>query len=85
MSSTFSAMNIAADELKETYPNAKFYFLDLCAITTLAYAELVEISKLIKEGNSPEDIIRIFNERILNNFALLAFSDDLNSLRKAED
>lgn len=83
MSSTFSAMNIAADELKETYPNAKFYFLDLCAITTLAYAELVEISKLIKEGNSPEDIIRIFNERILNNYALLAFSDDLKFFKKS--
>ena len=36
MSGTFNAMNIALDELKEEYPDRKFYEIDTRGITILS-------------------------------------------------
>lgn len=83
MSSTFNAMHLAVEELKEKYPERKFYSLDLKSITSLARAILVDISGLIKDGKSPEEIIAIAKKEIIPHYALYAFADDLSFFRRS--
>lgn len=83
MSGTFNAMRLAIEELKETYKDRKFYDVDLKSITVLGYAELQELSKLVKENNSIDEILDIYHTEIESHFALMAFSDDLKFFKKS--
>ncbi len=83
MSGTFNAMHLAIDELKETYKERKFYDVDLKSITVLGYAQLQELSKLIKSSKSIEEILDIFHTKIESHFALMSFSDDLKFFKKS--
>ncbi len=83
MSGTFNAMRLAIEELQETYKERKFYDVDLKSITVLGYALLQELSKLIKENKSIDEILDIYHTEIESHFALMAFSDDLKFFKKS--
>ena len=57
MSGTFNAMNLALEELKEKYPERKFYTVDTKGITICAYYTVRRIGKLYKEGKTVEEIL----------------------------
>jgi DegV family protein with EDD domain len=76
MSGTFSSMNIALEELKEKYPERKFYSIDTKAITVLSYLIIKEIGKLYKEGKSIEELLAWANENV-DKYAIYFYADDL--------
>ena len=76
MSGTFSSMNIALEELKEKYPERKFYSIDTKAITALSYLIIKEIGKLYKEGKSIEELLAWANENV-DKYAIYFYADDL--------
>ena len=83
LSGTFNSMKIAIDMLEEKYPERRIYILDTKAITGLAYIILLDISKLYKEGKSPEEIIAYVNEESLKHYAFFGFADDLQFFKKS--
>lgn len=83
MSSTFNAMNIAVQSLKEKYPERTIYALDTKAITSLALAILIEVSKLAKQGKSAEEIIAIAEKDIIPHFAISAFASNLDFFKRS--
>ena len=76
MSGTFSSMNIALEDLKEKYPERKFYSIDTKAITVLSYLIIKEIGKLYKEGKSVEELLAWANENV-DKYAIYFYADDL--------
>ncbi len=83
LSGTFNSMKIAIDMLEEKYPERRIHILDTKAITGLAYIILLDISKLYKEGKSPEEIIAYVNEESLKHYAFFGFADDLQFFKKS--
>lgn len=82
MSGTFSAMNIAVNELKELYPERKFYAIDTLAITTGALNIVEKIGDMYLAGKSPEEIVEWAKEGIYHT-ATYYFADDLRFLRRS--
>lgn len=82
MSGTFNALNVALDELKETYPDRKCYMIDTKGITLLSLSIVLEVGKLYKEGKSIEEILA-WSEREVDRFAVYFFCDDLKFFRKS--
>ena len=58
MSGTFNSMNLALEELKEKYPERKFYTVDTMGISLMGYAVAKEVIKMYKEGKSAEEIVK---------------------------
>lgn len=82
MSGTFSAMNIAVSELKEKYPERKFYAIDTLAITIGALRIAEEIGDMYLDGKSPEEIVEWAKDGIYHT-ATYYFADDLSFLRRS--
>ena len=82
MSGTFNALNIALEELKETYPDRKFYMIDTKGITLLSLSIVLEVGKLYKEGKTIEEILA-WAEKEVDKFAVYFFCDDLKFFRKS--
>ena len=76
MSGTFNAMNLALEELKEKYPERKFYALDTRAITICSLNIVKEIGEMSKNGASVEDILK-WSETEMDKFAVYFYADDL--------
>lgn len=76
MSGTFNSMNIALEELKEKYPDRKFYTIDTKAITALSYLIIKEIGKLYKEGKTIEELLAWAKENV-DKYAIYFYADDL--------
>lgn len=76
MSGTFSAMNIAVKELKEKYPERKFYEIDTKGITALSYAIALEIGEMYKEGATVEEMLAWADKEVLKH-AIYFYVDDL--------
>lgn len=76
MSGTFDAMRIALRELKEAYPERKFYEVDTKGITIGSYNIVLEIGDLYKQGKSPEEILEWAKTEV-DKFAVYFFADDL--------
>ncbi len=76
MSSTFNAMRLALDELKEKYPERKFYDIDTLLISIGGYAMATEIGKLYKKGATGEEIVA-WAEKEREHFAVYFFAEDL--------
>lgn len=51
-------MNIAIEELKEKYPQGKFYTIDTKGITICSLNILKEIGQLYKEGKNIDEILK---------------------------
>ena len=82
MSGTFGAMNIAINDLKERYPERKFYTIDTKGITICAYTIAREIGDLIKSGKSVEEVIK-WAETEVDKFAIYFYADDLTFFRRS--
>ena len=82
MSGTFNAMHLALEELKEKYPERKFYSVDTKAITCLGYAIAKEGIRLWKEGKSGEEIVKAI-EDFRDHYTIYFYSDDLKFFAKS--
>ena len=82
MSGTFNAMNIVVEELKEKYPERKFYTIDTKGITILSLIIVKEIGKLYKSGASITEIMD-WADKNVDHFATYFFADTLNFFAKS--
>lgn len=82
MSGSFNAMRIALENLKEKYPERKFYEFDTKGITILEYLIAREMAKLFNSGKSAEEVIAWGNENV-DKFACYFFADDLKFFAKS--
>ncbi len=82
MSGTFNAMNLALAELKEKYPERKFYAIDTKGISILAYQVALEVKKMLDEGKSIDEVIAWAEENCLN-YSAVFYVDNLDFLRRS--
>lgn len=76
MSGTFDAMRLALQELKEKYPERKFYQIDTKGITICSYNIVCEVGDLYKQGKSAEEIVEWAKTEV-DKFAIYFFANDL--------
>lgn len=82
MTMTFNEMETALAELKEKYPERKFYRVDTKGITTLALGIVLEIGDLYKAGKSAEEILA-WAEKEVDHFTVYFFADDLKFFKRS--
>jgi len=82
MSTTFNNMNKAVEQLKEKYPERKFYTIDTKGVTNLSLNIFYEIADMVKEGRSLPEIMK-WAEIEVNKFALYLFADDLKFFKRS--
>ena len=82
MSGTFNSLNIAIEELKEKYPERKFYTIDTKAITALSYLIIKQMGVLYKEGKSAEELIKWADTEV-QKYAIYFYADDLTFFRQS--
>lgn len=82
MTATFGFMNMALEELKQKYPERKFYEIDTKGITIPSYNIACEIGDMILAGNSVEEILK-WSETEVDKFATYFFANDLKFFRKS--
>ena len=82
MSGTFSAMNIAYDELKAKYPERTLYLLDTKAISIGSLNILEEIGDMYLRGATVEEILK-WGETEIYKFAVYFFAEDLSFFRRS--
>lgn len=76
MTATFDAMDQAVKELREKYPERKFYSVDTKGITILSCVIAMEIGELFKRGATAEEVLE-WAEREVDHFAVYFFASDL--------
>ncbi len=82
MSGTFNSLSLALEELKEKYPERKFYQIDTKGITILSYNIAIEIANLYKQGKTIDEILAWAKEEI-DHFTVYFFSEDLKFFAKS--
>jgi DegV family protein with EDD domain len=82
MSSTFSAMNLAIEQLKEKYPERHVYTIDTYGITICSYVLVREIGDRAKKGASLEELMNWAKEEV-QHFATYFYADDLKFFAKS--
>jgi DegV family protein with EDD domain len=82
MSGTFDSMNIALEELSETYPNRKVYTIDTKGISILSYIIVKEVAKLYNQGKMVEEILKWANEEV-DHYAVYFYADDLKFFQRS--
>ncbi len=83
MSATFNSMRLALEQLKEKYPERKFYELDTKGITLEGYHVAKEAVRLfIEEKKTPEEIIE-WGKKEVDKYACYFFADDLKFFGKS--
>ena len=82
LSGTFSIMAKAVEELKEKYPERKFYSIDTKGISVLGLIIVREIGELYLAGKTAEEIVEWANENVLH-YAFLSYADDLKFFAKS--
>lgn len=82
MSATFNAMRLALDELKEEYPDRKFYEIDAKGITIGARSLVLEVMKLYKQGKSVEELLKFADDEV-QHFAVYFFADNLKFFKRS--
>lgn len=82
MTCTFDAMHEALKELREEFPERKFYEIDTKGITILAYVIVREIGDMLLAGKTPEEVCAWADREILH-FAQYFFADDLKFFRRS--
>ncbi len=76
MTGTFNAMNIALQELKEKYPERKFWEVDLKGITINAYIQVLEAIDLYKAGKSGPEMVEALEAEV-DHWATYFYASDL--------
>ena len=82
MSGTFNAMNIALEELKEEYPDRKFYQIDTKGITICSLIIVKEIGDMLLSGATIEEVVKWADENV-DKYATYFFADNLKFFRKS--
>lgn len=82
MSGTFNSMNIAVAELKEKYPERKFYTIDTLAITLLGLNLVRAIGEEYLKGKNVEELIE-YAEKIKQHYTVYFFATDLNFFKRS--
>ena len=82
MTATFDAMDKALADLKEKYPERKFYEVDTKGITIGSLNIVLEIGELYKAGKSAEEILEWAKEEV-DRFAVYFFADDLKFFKRS--
>ena len=82
MSGTFNAMNVALEELKEKYPERKFYSIDTKGITICSYTIIRTIGDMLKNGATIEEIFK-WSETEIDKYAIYFYADDLTFFRRS--
>ena len=75
-------MHIAIEELKEKYPQRKFYTIDTKGITICSLNILKEIGQLYKSGKNIDEILK-WAEKEVNKFAIYFYADDLKFFKRS--
>lgn len=81
VSGTVRAAEIAAEELREEYPEAKIAVIDSLGAGLGIGMQVVAMAKLIEEGKTFEEVVSITEER-KNHMCQFFTVDDLNYLKK---
>lgn len=76
MTATFDFMNLALDELKELYPERRFYSVDTKGITILSLNIVKEIGDMYLSGKSADEIMEWANKEV-DHFATYFYADNL--------
>jgi len=82
MTATFDAMDKAVEELKEKYPDRKFYEIDTKGITIGSLNIVYEVGDLYKAGKSAEEILEWAKTEV-DHFAVYFFADDLKFFKRS--
>lgn len=82
MSGTFNSMRLALEELKEKYPDRKFYEVDTKGITAGSYEIVLEIAKMFKNGKTVEEVLT-WAETEVDKFATYFYADNLKFFAKS--
>lgn len=82
MSGTFSAMNLAVEELKKKYPGVNFYTIDTKAITIGALNILYEVGEMYRAGKSIAEIIE-WSKTEVDKFATYFYAYTLRFFAKS--
>lgn len=82
MSGSFNAMRLALEELKEKYPERKFYELDTKGITIEGHQVARWACELFKKGEPVEKILEKAKTEV-DKFACYFFADDLKFFGKS--
>lgn len=82
MSGTFEAMRIAVENLKQKYPERKFYQIDTKGITICSYNICCEVGDLYLQGKSAEEICK-WAETEVDKFAIYFFANDLTFFKRS--
>ncbi|MBR4377835.1 MAG: DegV family protein [Bacilli bacterium] len=82
MSASFNSMRLALEELKEKYPERKFYEIDTKGITIISYIIGKDAVELLRSGKSPEEVVK-WAETEVDHYACYFFADDLKFFAKS--
>ncbi len=82
LSGSFDNMDKAINELKEKYPERKFYEVDTKAVTTLAYLIVREIGDLFKSGKTVDEVMK-WAETEIYHYTGYLFVDNIQFFRRS--
>lgn len=82
MTNTFDFMNQALKELKEKYPERKFYDVDTKGITTISKNIAYTIGDMVQAGKTPEEIVEWAKEGVFK-YAMYFMADDLKFFHRS--
>ena len=82
MTATFDAMDEAVANLKQKYPERKFYEIDTKGITICSYIICLEIGDQYKAGKTAEEMVE-WAGREVDHFATYFFADDLKFFKRS--
>lgn len=80
MTASFDAMDQALAELRERYPERRFYAVDTKGITTISYAIVRAVGEQFQAGRTPEEVLAWAAEEV-DRYAMYFFADDLSFFR----
>ena len=82
MTMTIENMRAAVEELKEKYPERKFYALDTRGITIESLSIVYAVGDLYKAGKTAEEIMA-WAEKEVDRYSVYFFADDLKFFRRS--
>ena len=82
MSASFNSMRLALEDLKEKYPERKFYEIDTKGITIISYIIARDAIEMFNKGTPVEEIIK-WSETAVDKYACYFFADDLKFFGKS--
>lgn len=82
MTMTFNNMDKALAELKEKYPERRFYSIDTKGITIVSYLIVRELGDRLKAGMTAEEAVK-WAETEVDHYSQYFFADDLKFFRRS--